>query len=93
MTSWSITLYQIGGIPILLILGLLAVIVWLLREVKGMLSSYSKQLMEKQAEIDVRLANIDRLVSEQERLTRTVETVEFGHEFWLTLATNFGPPQ
>jgi multidrug efflux pump subunit AcrA (membrane-fusion protein) len=76
MADWLVHLLQIGGLGAVLLLALFAGGKWLLKRITAALDSYATAYLQQEAEIDARIANLEKLAKEQERLTRTVESIK-----------------
>jgi hypothetical protein len=77
MADWLLhSLFQIGGTAALLTFAGVAAGKWLLKKIDAALESYNKAYHEQKGAIDARIDRIEKLVEEQARLTRTVESIK-----------------
>jgi hypothetical protein len=76
MAEWLIALLQVGGFGAVLLLALLVTGKWLLKKINAALDSYTTAYLHQKAAIDARIASLEKLVAEQARLTRAVESIK-----------------
>lgn len=76
MADWIVLSFKIAGY-----VGILAVLLvlmgrWLLARITKLLDSYSTAYLNQKASIDARIDHLEKLIEEQARLTRTVESIK-----------------
>lgn len=76
MADWISFLVQVGGTIAALVLAVGVMGRWLWRKLDTALNAYTSKYLEQKAAIDARIANLEKLVEEQARLTRTVESIK-----------------
>jgi hypothetical protein len=77
MADWLLhLLIQIGGTAALLAVAGIAVAKWLWGKIDKALESYANAYAQESAKIEARIGSLEKLVEEQARLTRTVETIK-----------------
>src|ERR1017187_6146404 len=76
MNDWLVLLLQIGGTGAVIAVALFIIGKWLLNQITTALKSYVTAYAQQTANIDARMANLEKLAEEQARLTRTVEGIK-----------------
>jgi hypothetical protein len=76
MADWISLLVQIGATGAVLVIAVGVMGRWLWRKIDTALSAYTNKYLEQKAAIDARIASLEKLVEEQARLTRTVESIK-----------------
>jgi cell division protein FtsB len=76
MNDWLVPLLQIGGTGAVVAFALFIMGRWLLNHITTALKSYVTAYAQQTANIDARIANLEKLAAEQARLTRTVESIK-----------------
>jgi hypothetical protein len=76
MNDWHVLLLQIGGTGAVIAVALFIMGRWLLDQITTALKSYVTAYAQQTANIDARIANLEKLAEEQARLTRTVESIK-----------------
>jgi hypothetical protein len=76
MADWLILLLKYGGFGGVLLLALFVMGKWLVKRITAALDSYVSAYAQQSASIDARIANLEKLVEEQAKLTRTVESIK-----------------
>lgn len=76
MADWLILFLKYGGFGAVLLLVLFVMGKWLLKRITAALDSYTTAYLQQKAAIDARIASLEKLVEEQARLTRTVESIK-----------------
>src|SRR5437764_14213440 len=69
-------LIQIGGVGAIIVVAGLLTAKWLLKKLDASLNAYVTAFSTTQAAIDARLINLERIVEEQSRLTKAIETIK-----------------
>jgi hypothetical protein len=76
MTDWLVPLLQFGGTGVVIAVALYIMGKWLLTKITAALNAYVTAYAQQTANIDARIANLEKLAEEQARLTRTVESIK-----------------
>jgi hypothetical protein len=76
MAEWLIPLLRIGGAPVAVVIAGILIGQWLLKKIGAALDSYNTAYHQQKGAIDARMERIEKLVEEQARLTRTVESIK-----------------
>lgn len=77
MADWLVhVIVQVGGIGAVLVPVVILTGKWLWRKIDKALDTYTDKYPEQKATIDARIANLEKLVEEQARITRTVENIK-----------------
>src|ERR1022692_655263 len=76
MADWLIFLLKLGGFGAVLVLALIVMGKWLLKQIAAALNSYVTAYAQETAKIDARIKHLEKLAEEQARLTRTVESIK-----------------
>jgi|ERR1017187_7160152 hypothetical protein len=76
MTDWLVPLFQFGGTGAVVAVALFIMGKWLLTKITAALNAYVTAYAQQAANIDARIANLEKLAEEQARLTRTVESIK-----------------
>jgi hypothetical protein len=76
MADWLVLLLKFGGFGAVLLLALFVMGKWLLKRINAALDSYVAAYAQQTANIDARIANLEKLAQEQAHLTRTVEGIK-----------------
>ena len=76
MADWISLLVQIGATGAVLVIAVGVMGRWLWRKIDTAVNAYTGKYLEQKATIDARIANLEKLVEEQARLTRTVESIK-----------------
>jgi cell division protein FtsB len=71
-----ILLFEFGGCGAVLLLALFGIGKWFLKKMNAALDSYVAAYAQQTANIDARIANLEKLAQEQAHLTRTVERIK-----------------
>jgi hypothetical protein len=76
MNDWLVPLLQIGGTGAMIVVAFLIMSKWLWAKINAALDSYVAAYAQETAKIDVRIEHLEKLVEEQARLTKTVESIK-----------------
>lgn len=76
MADWLLFIFKLGGCGAVLVLVLLVMGKWLLKQIVAALNSYVTAYAQETAKIDARVERLERLAEEQARLTRIVEDIK-----------------
>src|ERR1039457_7714504 len=76
MAAWISLLVQIGATGAILVIAVGVMGRWLWRKIDTAVNAYTGKYLEQKATIDARIASLEKLVEEQARLTRTVESIK-----------------
>jgi hypothetical protein len=76
MNDWLGPLLQFGGTGAVVALALFIMGKWLLKQITAALNSYVTAYAQQTANIDARIANLEKLTEEQARLTIAVESIK-----------------
>ena len=76
MADWLILLLKYGGFAAVLVLALFVTGKWLVKRITAALDSYTTAYLQQRAAIDARIVSLEKLVEEQAKLTRTVESIK-----------------
>jgi hypothetical protein len=76
MTDWLMLILQIGGVGAVVALAVAITGKWLWEKFNAAFDSYVTAYSQQQANINARIANLQKLAEEQAQLTRTVESIK-----------------